>query len=196
MFDQINLLDIVLAAVLLLFLVRSVMKGFVRGILGLVGLIAAVLLSAIFYQPLATALAQWLGHQGKMPPWLEPTAYGVILVAVLLVFMYLGNTLSKIIRTGPFSAIDRLLGAGVGLIKGILVCFLLINLLVLLVPYGVPASLQNSWLQPKILQAGGYLISLVPDELTDSLRERAARMQTSLPAPAPQPNQPPPPPTQ
>lgn len=183
MFDQISILDIVLGALLLLFLVRSLMRGLVREVVSLVGLVAAVLLSAIFYQPLAAAMAHWFNLGSTPPTWMEPVAYGAVLLLVIMVFAYLGHILSKIIRTGPFSGIDRLLGAGAGLVKGILVCYLVINLLLLLVPFGVPKSLQRSWLQPRILKAGGYLVSLVPEQWTAGLRERAAKLQEQMSAP-------------
>lgn len=183
MLEQISLLDIVLGALLLIFLVRSIFRGLVREVISLVGLVTAVLLSAIFYNPLAAAIAHWFNMGSTPPEWLEPVAYGAILLLVILVFAYLGHLLSKIIRKGPFSGVDRLLGLAAGLVKGILVCYLLINLLLLLAPFGVPTSLQRSWLQPKILQAGGYLVSLVPEQWTASLRERAAKLQEQMSSP-------------
>jgi hypothetical protein len=50
---SLNLLDVFVAAVVAVSVVLSVMKGFVREILGLVSLVAAFLLGAWLYQPAA-----------------------------------------------------------------------------------------------------------------------------------------------
>jgi membrane protein required for colicin V production len=156
--------------ILAFFLVKGIVRGLVREVLGLVGLAAAVIISVSAYAPLATFLRE---ASGQDTGWWEPVSFAVLLVAVLLFFFYLSRLLSKLVEIGPLSFLNRLLGAGAGLIKGILVCFLLLNIMLLLTPMGMPAPMQASWLRPRVLQAGDYLLNLVPDELTNELREKA-----------------------
>ena len=174
---NVNIVDVILLVILAFFLVRALIRGFVREVVGLVGLVAAVVFSAAAYAPLAAFLRNLTGQNTD---WWEPVSFAIILVAVMLVFFYIGRLLSKLVEVGPLSFVNRLLGGAAGLVKGILVCFLLLNIMLLLTPMGMPAPLQESWLRPRVLRAGDYLLSLVPEKLTNDLRERARMTHEEL----------------
>jgi membrane protein required for colicin V production len=90
-----------------------------------------------------------------------------------VIFSYVGSTISRLVQQGPFTLIDRLLGGGAGLVKGILVTYLLINLLLLVTPFQVPTMLRDSAVAPHVVRAGRHLVDLVPFDLTRTLQERS-----------------------
>ncbi|MBA4358641.1 MAG: hypothetical protein C0405_13050 [Desulfovibrio sp.] len=181
-----NILDLALLALMAFFVVRALFRGFVREIMGLVGLVAAVVASAMFYPPLAGFLRRVAGDDSS---WWDAVAVLVILALVLAVFVYLGAGLARLVHRGPFSSLDRLLGAGAGLVKGVLVSYLILNLLLMALPVGMLMNpgpensnlVGRSMSAPHIVRAGRYLMDLIPHDLTRQLQERAGLIRPSAP---------------
>ena len=184
-----NILDLSLMAVLAFFLIRSLVHGFVREIMGLAGVVAAVAISTISFHPLGTIIRRLVGSNSL---WWDVVAFVAVLLVVFVFFNSLGSVLSRYINAGPFSSLDRLAGGAVGLIKGILVSYLLLNLL-LLVPAFLPGlgqTIRESYLAFRVLRAGSYLVELMPKDLTRDLREKA-RLWEQNPTPPTPPRTPP-----
>jgi membrane protein required for colicin V production len=180
-----NILDLGLMALLAFFLIRALMRGFVREVMGLAGVVAAVAVSALAYVPLGRFLGQVTGAPSH---WWYVVAFVAILALIFMFFAYLGLALSRLINSGPFSGLDRLAGAAVGLVKGILICYLLLHLVVLVIPFRVPQMLSESFLTPYVLRAGDAVVQLIPDSLTQDLQERIQLLKRGdRPSPPPDP---------
>jgi membrane protein required for colicin V production len=129
--------DWALAIVLLLSVVIGLWRGLVYEILALVGWIAAF------------AVAKWYG--AETAAWLpigEPgstlrlaAAYAVTFFAVLIAWTLMAKLVRMMISATPLTVIDRALGAGFGLARGLLI-LLLVAVLVPLIP---PASNSTAW---------------------------------------------------
>lgn len=171
-------------AVMAVFLVRALMRGFIREVMGLVGVVVAIVASAITYNPLGEFLQHVSGLEAE---WWYAVAFALVLVVVFGVFVYLGKGLAKLIHSGPFSALDRLLGGAVGLVKGVLICYLLLNLLLLVTPFSVPASLKESFLASYVIRSGRYIVDLVPEDLTRALQEKSGLIEKYQPEKPPKP---------
>lgn len=185
-----NMLDFALVALLGLFLIRGLVRGFVKEVVGLVGVVAALALGALFYQPVSEFLSKLTGLEVT---WWPAVAFGLILVVVAGAFFVVGGGLSKLILSGPLSGLDRLLGAGVGLVKGLLVAYLLINLLLLALPFQAPETIKGSTAAPYVVRGGRYFMDLFPDDLMRKLQERSGLLPPSaaeLTSPAPTPGAP------
>ncbi len=167
---DLNILDIGFLVVLAFFLVRALMRGFVREVLGLLGILAAILAVATLYGPASRLLHRLSGQPGFL--W-NALAFIVILVAVLVVFSYLGRVLARLVHSGPFSFLDRVIGGVIGLLKGVLVSYLLLNLLLLAVPLHIPTVLKGSQLAPYVIRAGRAVVNLVPEGLTERLQRQS-----------------------
>lgn len=165
-----NLLDLGLLILLVFFFVKALVRGFVREAFGLIGAVIAVVVSAIFYQGLASLLA---GISGVDSNWWGAVAFGLILLVVFGMFLWIGGLAHRLIKSGPFSGLDRALGGLVGLAKGVLISYLLINLLLLMTPFTVISPLKQSVMAPYVVQGGRYLVDFFPGDLVRNLQERA-----------------------
>jgi membrane protein required for colicin V production len=180
-----NMLDFALLALLAWFLVRALVRGLVREIMGLIGVVAALVASAMFYRPVADFLRRVIGDPA---PWWDAVAFAAVLVAVFTLCLWVGSGLSRLIHAGPFSWLDRLLGALVGLAKGVLVSYLLLNVLLMAMPLAMLSNpggqsgnlVSRSWLAPHVIRAGRYLMDLVPQDLTRELQEKAGLIKGKL----------------
>ena len=165
-----NYIDIALMAVMAFFTIRALVRGFIRELVGLVGVVVAVVISAMTYVSLGGMMQSVSGIKGD---WWPVVAFILVLLSIFILFTYLGSMLSKLVKKGVFSNFDRFLGLGAGLIKGILVCYLLINIALLATPFQLPDMLRESVVSPYLVRAGRYLVDLVPHDLTRELQERA-----------------------
>jgi membrane protein required for colicin V production len=149
--------------IILAFLVFSVagaaMEGFFREAFGLAGLVLGYLLAAWRYQRLAEWFAphlksQWLG---------EIAAFLIIFFAVLLAAGVAGRIARWMMKEAGLSALDRILGAVLGLLRGSLVVAIVLVAMAAFAP--AAKWLAGSQLAPYFLVAGRAAIWVAPSEL-------------------------------
>ena len=132
-------LDIGLLAFLVLSMLIGLMRGFVFELLSLAGWFVAYF-AARFGTPMAQP---WL-HIGEAGSGLNYGAtFACVFLVALVVWSIAARLVRALIRATPLSAIDRLLGAGFGLVRG-LVVLLLAALLIGVSPWGKAAFWQQS----------------------------------------------------
>lgn len=165
-----NLLDLGLLVLLIFFFVKALLRGFVREAMGLIGAVVAVVVSAMYYQGLAALLSRITGYHAN---WWGAASFALILFVIFVFFLWLGGMMHRLILAGPLSGLDRALGGLVGLAKGVLIAYLLINLLLLLNPFTTITPLRQSVVAPYVVQAGNFIVDLFPDNITRRLQERA-----------------------
>jgi membrane protein required for colicin V production len=177
--------------IILGFLVFSVtgaaIEGFFREAFNLAGLAVGYLLAAWQYH----RLADWFAPHLKSP-WLgEIAGFLIIFFAVLIVFGFAGRIAQWAMKKAGLSAIDRVLGAVLGLLRGVLVVAIVLTAMTAFAP--AAKWLEGSQLAPYFLVGGRAAIWLAPSELRqrfyqglDSLRHvhsatEKVQMQPTMP---------------
>ena len=149
--------------IILGFLVFSVIgaatEGFFHEAFGLAGLVVGYVLAAWQYH----RLADWFAPHLKSP-WLgEIAGFLIIFFAVLIVFSLAGRTARWVMKKAGLSTIDRVLGAVLGLLRGILVVAVVLTAMAAFAP--AARWLERSELAPYFLVGGRAAIWLAPSEL-------------------------------
>ncbi len=122
----------ILVLVVLLF---SLLHGLIRGVLVQVFKLVGLLLVFVFGHRLALPLGRWLLGMFNSPERAEgfclALAYVLLAGAALLVFSIVGHLVNKLVMRGSktLGLANRLAGAGLSLVKGLIVCYLLACLL-------------------------------------------------------------------
>lgn len=186
-----NWLDLALLALLAFFCLKAMFRGFIREISSLAGMVVALVVAVASYRQVGEFLRRVSAIEAG---WWEAVAFAGVLLLVLAMFLWLGAGLSRLMHAGAMGVLDRLAGAVVGLAKGVLVAYLLVNLLLLVTPLtqlGNPDPdrlnpLKQSVVAPYVVQGGRYLLSLLPENLTQDLQRRAGLIK-SEPGPPPTP---------
>lgn len=158
-----NWLDILLLVIIAIAIIIGAIRGFIRQIIGLCAVILGLILAVRYYsygsQIFAfirnDVLAQLLG-------------FFLIFVAVLCIGLAINILLAKTIK-GPFKAMNRLLGAGFGLIKGVIICCAIVFGF-LIFPVNAKA-LEESQLSPYCIEVAKAAYSLIPQELKNKFNE-------------------------
>lgn len=138
--------DWALAAVLLLSVVVGMWRGLVYEVLSLIGWVVAFVVA----QAYGAAVSAWLpfGAPGSMTRL--AAAFALTFFGALVAWTLLAKLARLLISATPLSVLDRALGAGFGLVRG-LVVLLAVTLVVMLTPAARSPAWQASrgavWLQ-------------------------------------------------
>lgn len=132
--------DWALAGVLVLSVAVGLWRGLVYELFSLVGWVVAFVVA----QAWGGAVSGWLplGAPGSVSRLL--LAFAVTFIVTLIVWTLLARLARMLISATPLSAIDRVLGAGFGLARGLLV-LLITALVVTLTPASRSAAWQSSY---------------------------------------------------
>lgn len=120
---NLNYFDVAVISILALFSLRGFLRGFVGEIAGVAAIVGG-LWTAYHYSPL---LEQYLGFIGD-PTWRGMAAYALTFLGVLLVVGLLARVLQKILSFSFVSWADKLAGGLLGLVKGLIICSILLML--------------------------------------------------------------------
>jgi membrane protein required for colicin V production len=137
----------------------AAIEGFFREAFGLAGLVAGYLLAAWQYQ----RLANWFAPHLKSPWVGEIAGFLIIFFAVLMVAGFAGRIARWAMKKAGLSAIDRILGALLGLLRGVLVVAIVLTAVAAFAP--AAEWLEGSQLAPYFLVGGRAAIWVAPSEL-------------------------------
>lgn len=158
-------LDYAVLGVFAVSLALGAWRGLVRELLSILGWVIAFLAANLLAGPLGPAMPEAI----PTPELRVAAAYVAIFVASLVVTSLLGLLLSKIVSAVGLGGLDRLLGAGFGAARG-----LLIVLAAALVAGLTSAPRQPYWKDsvsgPPLAQVAVALKPLLPQTLAERLR--------------------------
>jgi membrane protein required for colicin V production len=129
-----NLLDIIILSTVLFFIVKGVIRGFIREIASLAGVVLGVFLAARYQYEATEVIKQFLNPG----PYLPLISFIVIFICVVVGCNLLGWLIRLALRKAPLGWVDRLLGLCFALIKGVVITYLVIVVLTFFLPSGTP----------------------------------------------------------
>ncbi len=143
-----NLLDLIIAIVILLGSIRGYQKGFFHEVATLLGLMAGVylaLLSANVVANILKSMVEW--NTGVI----KAVVFVVVFIIVVFLVRMLGQLLTNIFKALMLGFINRLAGFFTGMLKWALLSGLAVSLLLFL-EWNIikPEVLESSWIYPKL----------------------------------------------
>ncbi|OQY17803.1 MAG: colicin V production protein [Desulfobacteraceae bacterium 4572_35.1] len=151
-----NALDIGILVILALFTVKGALRGLVKEICALIGLITASILTFHFYIPVAGQLETLT----PLPPQLcVIIAMIVLFVVTMIIFAVAGAVLSRFVKLLFLGGLNRVIGALFSLLQGTLVLALVLyGLSLASMPAGVKPLFTQSQLRPPFVQLGQAVV--------------------------------------
>jgi membrane protein required for colicin V production len=150
-------LDIVLLAVLLIFIIADTFLGFINVAVALGGLFLGVLVAGLVNDPLSNLITFTSDKN---------VAKGVAFVLVVLLFGIAAHLISFLLGLIPFfGLVNHALGAALGLVQGLLVCGVILVGAVLINPTWTQDQVQQSVVAKalvKPLSDGALMFAPVP----------------------------------
>lgn len=158
-----NWLDIVLLVVIIVTVVIGAIKGLIRQIIGILAVILGLIL-AIKYYAYGAEIFGFISDEVLS----HLMGFFLIFLGTLLVGWLINRFFTKAIK-GPFRSLNHLLGAGLGFLKGILICGIIVFGF-LVFPVNTKA-LDDSLLAPYSIRITKTAYNLIPQELKEKFSE-------------------------
>lgn len=152
-----NWADYVILAVFAVSILIGLLRGFTREVLGIVGWVLAFVIAFTFTH----AVAEWLTPHIATPSVRRAAAFGGLFFGVLLLSSLLTFFVGRLVREGAMASADRTLGAGFGLLRGLVLTAALIWAV------GNTLARQDPWWQqsaliPRLEWTADILKAIVP----------------------------------
>ncbi|MBN1756193.1 CvpA family protein [bacterium] len=161
-----NPLDIIILVILVIAFVVGVVKGIVRILFSLGGVIIGFILATQLYLP----GARFAGNIIKNEKAAEILAFLVVFLGVIVVATILGWLITRAMKKVHLNWINRFAGGTLAVIAGLLFCGALIFMLTMVVSED-NSFMGKSVLMPYVQHLNSAVISLVPEDLKGRYEE-------------------------
>jgi len=158
-------IDCAVFAIIGISVVVSVLRGLVREVLALASWVVAFLAARF----LAPVVASWFSQTISDELLRLLTAYAVVFVMTLLLMALLSMLIAGLVRAVGLGALDRVLGAGFGLVRGMAIV-LIATLIAGLTTLPRQPAWRNSWSGARLAVLGSAAKSWLPYDLAKRIR--------------------------
>ncbi len=166
-----NWLDVTLTLVLAVSTAAGFSRGFTRTVLGLTAFLFGLLLACWLYGSAGVLFQDYVSHKSVANFLGFVTVYAAVCLAAALA----GWLLVKFYKSVGLDWLDRLLGAAVGLARGVLAGCVLVMVLMAFARKPPPPSVVDSRLAPYMVDGARILSWLAPRELRDGVQHSYQR---------------------
>jgi len=172
-----NWLDWVLLLLLAFSIILSFRKGFSRELIELISVIVALFCGLWFYGSAGAFLEPYVSSKGIA----HFCGFLIVFIGVLIAGGLIGMLFSRLVKAAGLTFFDRVLGAGFGAVRGLLMSVALIVAIVAFTPStgdAAPNAVVHSRLAPYVIDTAHLFASIAPRELKDSFRKHYGQVKS------------------
>lgn len=155
-----NLLDIFITVVLAYCLIRGIFRGLIKEVSAIVGVLAGFYAAYTHYPVVADLLERWVANTA----YLNILSFLVIFCSVFILVSVLGIIIKYILKIAFLGWVDRICGAGFGLVKGILIVSVVLITLTAFLQKGTPL-IRDSLLAPHVTVISEKMAKVVSKDM-------------------------------
>jgi uncharacterized membrane protein required for colicin V production len=171
-----NWLDFVLAVILLASMIGGFRRGLTRQVIGLVAGIAALVLGIWFYGTAGAYLLPYVSSRTMA----NACGFALVFCGVLLIGAVVSTITGKFLTVTGLSIFDHVLGAGFGLLRGLLFAVaILMGAMAFAHGDRPPDAIVNSRIAPYVVDASRMFADIAPHELKEGFRKTYAQVKTA-----------------
>jgi len=145
---EFNQVDIVILIIIVFSSAFGLWRGLIKEVLSLLTWIAALLVSRVYSEPLAGLMTGMIENDGIR----YVSAFAILFFIVMMFGTFLNSLLSKLLSVAGLKLADRLLGAGFGVARGVII------VLVIMFIANMFVSETELWHQSQLVPYGMDLI--------------------------------------
>lgn len=155
-----NILDIVVIVIVGYCLIRGIFRGLIKELSSIVGVLAAFYTAYSYYPEIAHLLRRWVTNSG----YLNILSFFILFCLVFVIISMLGVIIKYLLNIAFLGWVDRICGAGFGVIKGVLIVSVIVLTLTAFLQRGSPL-LKDSLLSPHVLFVSEKMAKVVPGDM-------------------------------
>jgi len=156
----VNLLDIFIIIVLAYCLIRGIFRGLIKEVSAIIGVFAGFYAACTYYPVVAKLLSPWISNTA----YLNILSFLIIFCLLLILISILGVIIKYIFKVAFLGWVDRICGAGFGIVKGILIVSIVLMTLTAFLKKGSPL-IKDSLLAPHVTVISENLAKVVPKDM-------------------------------
>jgi membrane protein required for colicin V production len=171
-----NWLDVVLALILVASVVTSFRKGLSREVIGLVAVCLALVLGIWLYGLAGSYLVPYLSSRSLA----NFAGFAIVFCGVMILGGLVSLMVGRFLKITGLSFFDHALGAGFGILRGMLISVALVTgIMAFAAGDRPPASVVNSHLAPYVVGAARMVAAIAPYEVKEGFRKTYARVKSA-----------------
>lgn len=152
-----GLVDVAILVLLGFFLVKGILRGLLKEVCSLLGLVLGGVFAFSFHLPLAQHLQKSFDLPAQLCVW---GSFLAIFLLVVIIFALLGFVLSRFVKLIFLGGFNRLSGALFGLVQGVvLTSMIVLALNSAVVPNSARKLMRKSELAPPFVELGQVIFS-------------------------------------
>jgi membrane protein required for colicin V production len=163
----INTLDFIFGIILVLLLIRGLYNGFIREIASIVGLFIGFFLANRLYTTVVPLAERFIDDSS----YAHIVSYIVVLCGTFFGVLLVLAILRNLFRMALLGGIDRFAGGLMGLVKGTVLCAIILMVLTAFLPSD-SESLTRSKMAPRIHMLTSSMSSLLPETMREEVRHK------------------------
>jgi len=173
----VNWVDAVILAAILSTVFEGAAKGFLRTGIGFIALVCGFLFGMWLY-PYAGGFWQ------NAPPYrANLQGFAAVFVAILILGAIVEWGLGKLRKDQSKSWMDRIAGAGVGLVRGVVGATVVLLIVLAFMPKPMPRPVRDSRLAPTMLSTARVFAESAPPEIKEGFRLGCEDLERITPPP-------------
>lgn len=162
-----SLLDLLLVIIVGGSVVSGFLAGFARAGVSFLAAIAGVLFGFWFYGIPADFIHRYVGSQTIS----NIAGFLFVFFVCVLAGALIGKALARLLKWTGLSWLDRMMGAGFGLVRGVVAAVAFVSILLAFTPKPVPNWMTGSLFLPYAIDASNIVATLAPRALKNAVRE-------------------------
>jgi membrane protein required for colicin V production len=169
-----NPFDILVVVIVAFTLIRGIFRGLVKELSSIIGVLAGFYAAYTYYPDLAAVLGRWISNVG----YLNILSFLVIFSTILVIISILGVIIKYLLNIAFLGWMDRICGAGFGLIKGLLIVSILLICFTAFLPKGAPV-IRDSLLAPHVARVSENLAKVVSKTMKQQFNDKLSDLKRS-----------------
>ncbi|MFC1798412.1 CvpA family protein [Thermodesulfobacteriota bacterium] len=155
-----NALDMVIIVIVAFCLIRGVFRGLIKELSSIVGVFAGFYAAYTYYGFIAKLLSRWISNVA----YLNILSFLIVFSLIFILIGILGIIIKYLMNIAFLGWVDRICGAGFGILKGLLIVSVILIPLTTFLPKNA-AVIKQSVLAPHVTLASEKLIKIVPRDM-------------------------------
>lgn len=173
-----NWFDLSVTIAVLTCIAIGTIRGFARTAVGFLAFVLAVCCAFWLYGPLGFWLRTYISSRA----WANAAGFLLVFIAISILGGFAERAMVHFVREARLTWLDRLLGAGFGLVQGVVMAAVAALLLMAFVPGRLPPAMMESRSLPYLNGAAHVLASAAPGEVKEGFQRARRDMERAVPA--------------
>lgn len=155
-----NLFDLAILSILCFCLIRGIFTGIIRELFSLTGVLIGFMAASMFYMGVAKFLSRWTLDASKI----KILSFLSIFFGSLIAIGTFGRIVKHLFKIDFSSGIDTIFGAGIAVIKGLLIVSVLLLTLTAFLPIKTPI-ITDSQFSPHLSMVSEKMAKMVSKDM-------------------------------